>query len=323
MSDPNKASVLLTPLRLGPLTLPNRFVRSATQDYMATDAGEVTDRQVGLYRTLAEGEVGLIITGHAYIHPLGKAGPNQTRRPRRPVRPRARPHRRSRPRPLLQGLRPARPRRAADEDEIRRGNARIAFRRSRPGFEGHPKGNDARRDRDPDRGFRPGRASGQERGLRRRPDPRRPRLSSQLLPLSPHEPQDGRMGRDSREPGPRRRRDPPRDQGRGGTRFPGDGQAQHHGFPGRRADPRRRRRGRPDPRSRRARRHRGERRHGRSRERARSGRASGPRRTRATSSRTPRPSRGLCIYPSRDSAGSGPWPPPKGSWPRGGWISSR
>lgn len=77
MRDPNKASVLLTPLRLGPLTLPNRFVRSATQDYMATKAGEVTDRQVGLYRTLAEGEIGLIITGHAYIHPLGKAGPNQ------------------------------------------------------------------------------------------------------------------------------------------------------------------------------------------------------------------------------------------------------
>ena len=50
MSDPNKASILLTPLRLGPLTVPNRFVRSATQDYMATDDGDVTDRQVGLYR---------------------------------------------------------------------------------------------------------------------------------------------------------------------------------------------------------------------------------------------------------------------------------
>jgi len=77
MSDQNGPSILLTPLPLGPLTLPNRFVRSATQDYMATEAGEVTDRQVGLYRTLAEGEVGLIITGHAYIHPLGKASQNQ------------------------------------------------------------------------------------------------------------------------------------------------------------------------------------------------------------------------------------------------------
>jgi 2,4-dienoyl-CoA reductase-like NADH-dependent reductase (Old Yellow Enzyme family) len=77
MSERPKNSVLLTPLALGQLTLPNRFVRSATQDYMARDDGEVTDRQVGLFRTLAEGEAGLIITGHAYVHPLGKAGPNQ------------------------------------------------------------------------------------------------------------------------------------------------------------------------------------------------------------------------------------------------------
>jgi 2,4-dienoyl-CoA reductase-like NADH-dependent reductase (Old Yellow Enzyme family) len=77
MKDPNGPSILLTPLRLGRLTLPNRFVRSATQDYMAEEGGEVTDRQVELFRTLAEGEVGLIMTGHAYVHPLGKAGPNQ------------------------------------------------------------------------------------------------------------------------------------------------------------------------------------------------------------------------------------------------------
>ncbi len=77
MSADNSLSVLLTPIALGPLTLENRFVRSATQDYMATDDGEVTDRQVGLFQSLAEGEVGLIITGHAYVHPLGKAGPSQ------------------------------------------------------------------------------------------------------------------------------------------------------------------------------------------------------------------------------------------------------
>jgi len=77
MSEGNAGSVLLTPLAMGFLTLPNRFVRSATQDYMARDDGEVTDRQIGLFRALAEGEVGLIITGHAYVHPLGKAGPNQ------------------------------------------------------------------------------------------------------------------------------------------------------------------------------------------------------------------------------------------------------
>jgi 2,4-dienoyl-CoA reductase-like NADH-dependent reductase (Old Yellow Enzyme family) len=78
MNEGTAGSVLLTPLALGSLTLPNRFVRSATQEYMARDDGEVTDRQVGLFQALAEGEVGLIITGHAYVHPLGKAGPNQT-----------------------------------------------------------------------------------------------------------------------------------------------------------------------------------------------------------------------------------------------------
>jgi 2,4-dienoyl-CoA reductase-like NADH-dependent reductase (Old Yellow Enzyme family) len=77
MSDENRASILLAPVQLGRLTIANRFVRSATQDYMARDEGEVTDRQVGLFRILAEGEIGLIITGHAYVHPLGKAGPNQ------------------------------------------------------------------------------------------------------------------------------------------------------------------------------------------------------------------------------------------------------
>jgi 2,4-dienoyl-CoA reductase-like NADH-dependent reductase (Old Yellow Enzyme family) len=72
-----KVSVLFTPVRIGPATVPNRFVRSATQDYMATDAGEVTDRQVELFARLAEGEVGLIISGHAFVEPRGKASPRQ------------------------------------------------------------------------------------------------------------------------------------------------------------------------------------------------------------------------------------------------------
>jgi 2,4-dienoyl-CoA reductase-like NADH-dependent reductase (Old Yellow Enzyme family) len=77
LSNDRDASVLFTPCRVGGLTLPNRFVRSATQDFMATDEGEVTDRQVELYRLLAEGEVGLIISGHAFAQPSGKASPRQ------------------------------------------------------------------------------------------------------------------------------------------------------------------------------------------------------------------------------------------------------
>lgn len=70
-------SALFTPIRIGSVLVPNRFVRSATHDYMATDEGHVTDAEVRLYRDLAEGEVGLIITGHAFVQPSGKASPRQ------------------------------------------------------------------------------------------------------------------------------------------------------------------------------------------------------------------------------------------------------
>lgn len=70
-------SILFTPIRIGALTVPNRFVRSATHAYLADDEGFVTDREVELYRHLAEGEVGLIITGHAFVQPSGKASPRQ------------------------------------------------------------------------------------------------------------------------------------------------------------------------------------------------------------------------------------------------------
>ncbi|HSA97126.1 MAG TPA: NADH:flavin oxidoreductase [Acidobacteriota bacterium] len=70
-------SILFTPIEIGALTVPNRFVRSATHDYMADDAGFVTDASVALFNRLAEGEVGLIITGHANVQPSGKASPRQ------------------------------------------------------------------------------------------------------------------------------------------------------------------------------------------------------------------------------------------------------
>ena len=70
-------SILFTPVKIGKATIPNRFVRSATHDFMAEENGSVTDRQVDLFRRLAEGEVGLLITGHAYVNPAGKASPRQ------------------------------------------------------------------------------------------------------------------------------------------------------------------------------------------------------------------------------------------------------
>lgn len=70
-------SILFTPIRIGVLTIPNRFLRSATHEYLADDEGCVSSQLVELDRRLAEGEVGLIITGHAYVQPSGKASPRQ------------------------------------------------------------------------------------------------------------------------------------------------------------------------------------------------------------------------------------------------------
>jgi 2,4-dienoyl-CoA reductase-like NADH-dependent reductase (Old Yellow Enzyme family) len=71
-------SVLLQPMTLRQTTIKNRFARSATSESMATERGEVTDDLLRLYRNLARGEVGLIITGHMYVHPLGRGVRFQT-----------------------------------------------------------------------------------------------------------------------------------------------------------------------------------------------------------------------------------------------------
>jgi 2,4-dienoyl-CoA reductase-like NADH-dependent reductase (Old Yellow Enzyme family) len=59
------------------LTLRNRFVRSATWEGLATDKGACTRELLDLMVRLARGGAGLLITGHAYIDPRGKAAPRQ------------------------------------------------------------------------------------------------------------------------------------------------------------------------------------------------------------------------------------------------------
>ncbi len=55
----------------------NRFVRSATWEGMATEEGAVTPRLTETMTALAEGGVGLIISGHSYVMPEGQATPLQ------------------------------------------------------------------------------------------------------------------------------------------------------------------------------------------------------------------------------------------------------
>jgi 2,4-dienoyl-CoA reductase-like NADH-dependent reductase (Old Yellow Enzyme family) len=71
-------SILFSPIKIGKIEIPNRFVRAATHDFMAARDGSVTERQVSLFKNLARGEVGLIITGNASVNPEGIASPYQT-----------------------------------------------------------------------------------------------------------------------------------------------------------------------------------------------------------------------------------------------------
>jgi 2,4-dienoyl-CoA reductase-like NADH-dependent reductase (Old Yellow Enzyme family) len=70
-------SILFQSLAINSLALPNRFVRSATWEGMATDDGRCTERLIDLMVRLADGGVGLIVTGHAYVQRRGQAGPWQ------------------------------------------------------------------------------------------------------------------------------------------------------------------------------------------------------------------------------------------------------
>ena len=71
-------SLLFSEGKIGALTLPNRFVASATYEGQSQENGLVTDELVHRYRNLARGEVGLIITGYMFVHTLGRSMRFQT-----------------------------------------------------------------------------------------------------------------------------------------------------------------------------------------------------------------------------------------------------
>ena len=72
-------SLLFTPAKIGNLEIPNRIIRSATAEAMASDLdGSPTEQLKSLWGDLAKGGTGLIISGHLYIHPSGKCHPEMT-----------------------------------------------------------------------------------------------------------------------------------------------------------------------------------------------------------------------------------------------------
>jgi len=70
-------SVLFTPKSIGGMTVKNRLVRAPTVEKLATDDGRCTPKLMDLYTRLAEGGVGMIITGGAYTQQNGKGLPRK------------------------------------------------------------------------------------------------------------------------------------------------------------------------------------------------------------------------------------------------------
>jgi len=71
------SEAIFSPIKLGNVTLQNRFVRSATYEALADEGGAVTPELVKLYETLGRGQLGAIISGMAYVSPKGKGAPRQ------------------------------------------------------------------------------------------------------------------------------------------------------------------------------------------------------------------------------------------------------
>lgn len=69
--------MLFEPINLCGLTIDNRFVRSATHEWLAEEDGTPTSYIGNIYEQLAKNDVGLIITGYSYVNTRGKSAHNQ------------------------------------------------------------------------------------------------------------------------------------------------------------------------------------------------------------------------------------------------------
>jgi 2,4-dienoyl-CoA reductase-like NADH-dependent reductase (Old Yellow Enzyme family) len=69
-------SILFEPVKIGRLVLKNRFVRSATYFALSDDDGYVSQAEIDLMQTLARNEIGLIVTGFAYVLKNGQGVPD-------------------------------------------------------------------------------------------------------------------------------------------------------------------------------------------------------------------------------------------------------
>ena len=69
-------SILFEPIKIGTLELKNRFMRSATYFALSDRNGFIGQQSIDLIKRLAENEVGLIVTGYAYVLKSGQSFPD-------------------------------------------------------------------------------------------------------------------------------------------------------------------------------------------------------------------------------------------------------
>ncbi len=71
------SSQLFTAGKIGTLNLPNRLIRSATQDPFGPPDGTATQAQIDLHSEIAASGVPFLITAYTYVSPEGRATPIQ------------------------------------------------------------------------------------------------------------------------------------------------------------------------------------------------------------------------------------------------------
>ncbi len=68
-------SILFDSCSIGPLTVKNRFIRSATAEGRGDGQGGVTTEILEFYSRLARGNLGTIVTGFMFVRQDGKGSP--------------------------------------------------------------------------------------------------------------------------------------------------------------------------------------------------------------------------------------------------------
>jgi 2,4-dienoyl-CoA reductase-like NADH-dependent reductase (Old Yellow Enzyme family) len=69
-------SILFEPTRIGNIEIKNRFIRSATYYALSDIDGFIGEASVELMKTLAENNVGLIVSGYAFVQKYGQVFPD-------------------------------------------------------------------------------------------------------------------------------------------------------------------------------------------------------------------------------------------------------